>query len=73
MSTYMNGSNGHVGLANQQWEPENPFLNDIPAPPNTAEVAPLGASLSSIQTESPFLSEYSGEVDAGGRHQALTA
>src|SRR4029079_15777518 len=66
MSTYMNGSNGHVGLANQQWEPENPFLNDIPAPPNTAAVAPLGASLSSIQTESPFLSEYSGEVDAGG-------
>ena len=55
--------------ANVGWEPESPFLNDVPAPSGSATAAAAAVSRAfapAYENESPFVSEYAGEAGTLG-------
>jgi len=68
-----NGNGTHPGADTEMedWtgESENPFLSDIPASTSLATAPPQLTQ--SLGQESPFLSEYVGDVEAGGPRAEL--
>ncbi len=58
------------------WEPESPFISDVPLSRNAATVAATSAGrafASAFEAESPFIPEYAGEEGAPGPQAELFA